>query len=431
MLTRKKLADGIYATCLDGEKFKVHSITLGVEIPLDLRTVTIANLLARILKRGCAKYPDMIALERKCDELYAADLSFSVTRSGESEYFCLFTDFLSDNYTADCDIISEITELIKEMLLFPKVKNGKFDPEYLKGEKKNLSDDIDALINNKAKYAKKRCIEELCKSQPYALPTLGDKEVLSSINADELYDFLINMLTHNRIEILYTGQKKQFDKVCLALTSLFSQINRDYIEHVSQCNTIVPKKQVSEISEPMEVNQGKLSIGLCTGITNTDSDIAGLIVANEIFGASPNSKLFMNVREKMSLCYYCSSGLDAVKGLMFINAGIEGNNYEVAKNAIFKQLEDVKNGLFSDEEFSNAINSLINLYKSVSDNVGSLETWYLPRIFRGENDTPDSRIAQISKVTREDVIRAFLKVTPEVIYFLSPQAKENSEVFAK
>lgn len=424
-LPRRKIADGIHANYLNGSKFKVHSITVGIEIPLDLKSVTTANLLSRVLNRGCKKYPDIKSLSVKLDDMYAAGLSIGVTRSGESEYLCLFTDFLSGTYTQGCDIIKETVEIIKEILLFPKIENGAFDPAYVAGEKKNLADDIASLINNKAKYAKNRCIEELCKGEPYAISTLGDKEILSALDGSELYRFFSSALKHSRMEILYTGEDGSFDKVCSELTDIFSCLEREYEESCFDCIVRNDVKAMHEVYEDMEVNQGKLSLGMVTGVTNKSSDIGALIVANEIFGGSPNSKLFMNVREKMSLCYYCSSTLDAVKGIMLVNAGIENDNYEIAKNAILEQLEEVKAGKFTDEEFSNAVSSLINGYKSVADSVSSLETWYMPRIFRGEDDTPESRIKQIRSVTRKDVINAANKINPQVIYFLRPSEKEE------
>lgn len=425
-LPRQAIRDGIYANCLDGSKFKVHAITIGIDVPLDIKSVTYANLLSRVLKRGCSKYPDMKEIEKKLDDLFGADISFAVSRSGESEFFFVFTDFLSDNYTEGLDIISEIVDLTKELLFFPKTENNAFDENYVEVEKKNLADDIDAQINNKAKYARNRLVGELCKNEPYSLPITGDKDILEKVTAGELLSFFRELLLHSRIEILYTGEPSQFQKVCDCLKNAFSTLSREYTP-VSHSMTITPKTgSVREVFEEMEVNQGKLSMGFVTNITNTSDDIGALVVANEIFGGSPNSKLFMNVREKMSLCYYCSSSVDAVKGIMLVNAGIESENYETTKNAINEQLDDLKAGKFTDEEFDNAISSLTNGYKSVTDSVSSLEAWYLPRIFRGEDTTPESRIMQIKAVKREDVILAANKISPEVVYFLKPQ--DNKEV---
>lgn len=425
-LPRRRIADGIYANCLAGEKFKVHSLTLGIELPLNINTVTSANLLSRVLRRGCEKYPDMKTLERKLDELYAAELAISVSRSGESQYLCVYTDFLSEQYTDGCDTVKEMISILGEVLLSPLVLNGALKSAYVQSEKKNLSDDIDALINNKAKYAKSRCTEEMCRGEAYSIPALGDKKILEDISGAELYSFHTDMLKKCRIEILYTGNSERFDSVCEHLCSVFKPLKREYSEADGTAQCVIKRfaEKAREVTENMEVNQGKLSIGMRTGITNTDDDIGALIVANEIFGGSPNSKLFMNVREKMSLCYYCSSGIDAVKGLMFINAGIESQNYEIAKKAIFEQLDAVRNGNFTDEEFSSAINSLINGYKSVSDSVSSLEAWYLPRIFRGESDTPETRINQITAVTKEDAARAAGKISADVVYFLRGTSQE-------
>lgn len=423
-LLRREIADGIFADCLATNKFKVNSMTVGFELPLELKTVTEANLLTRVLNRGCEKYPDIAALERKLDELYATELSLAVNRFGESQYLCLYADFLSSRYTEGCDIIKETIDMIGEVLLHPLCENGAFRESYIKSEKKNLCDDIDAIINNKAKYARNRCIEEMCRGEAYSLPMNGDKAVLDKITGSELLAFHRDMLKHSRIEFLYTGDKAYFDDICSHLKRIFSELERDYRPIAPECDTGHEPKSMREIKEDMEVNQGKLAIGIRTGIKNGDAELAPLIVMAEMFGGSPNSKLFMNVREKMSLCYYCSSSLDAAKGLMFINAGIESQNYEVARDAIFAQLTAMQNGDFTEEEFSCALSSLINAYNSVADSVSSLESWYLPRVFKDETDTPEARINDIMKVTREDCIRVARKLSADVVYFLNGTLSE-------
>jgi predicted Zn-dependent peptidase len=265
----------------------------------------------------------------------------------------------------------------------------------------------------------------MCKGEVYAISPLGNKEILSGITAKSLYEFYRNAVRENRIEFLYTGEAVYFDKIYDCLCEVFKNSDRCYKPFKNECYIKKSAENTREIIEDMPVNQGKLSIGMRTGITNTSDDIAPLIVANEIFGGSPNSKLFMNVREKMSLCYYCSSGLDAVKGLMFVNAGIETENFDVAKEAIFKQLDAVKRGEFTDEEFDSAVASLVNGYKSVSDSVTSLEAWYMSRIFRDEDDTPESRMEQVLKVTPEEVKAAAAKISPEVVFFLRGTLKED------
>lgn len=424
-LPRREIADGVFVNCLATDKFKLCSIAVGAKIALDIENVTAANLLSRVLGRGCKKYPDIKALEKKLDETYAAELSFAVTRSGEDQYFYTYADFLSDEYTEGCDIIKETVDIIGDTLTEPLIIDGGFKESYVNGEKKNLCDDIDAVINNKAKYARNRLVEEMCRGEAYSLPMSGDKKVLEHITSESLYDFYKHMIEDSHFEILYTGPGDRFEKVCKELARVFSKLARNYTPSSSIYTSSPHSANIREVSEDMEVSQGKLAIGIRTGITNTDADIGALIVANEIFGGSPNSKLFMNVREKMSLCYYCSSNIDAVKGIMFVNAGIESQNYGVAKNAILEQFEAVKNGEFSDDDFKNAKSSLINAYKSVSDSVSSLETWYLPRIFRHEDDTPDDRIAQIEAVTKEECSAVMKRLSVDVIYFLRGTLKEE------
>ena len=417
-LPRHKISDGIHASCLATDKFKVNAITLNLKAPMSVESVTMLNLLSKVLARGCEDYPDIKSIENRLDTLYGADLNVGVSRRGDSQYLCVSVDFLSKKYTEDCDIISGSVDILSKVLLHPVLENGGFVKSYVDGEKKNLTDAINGIVNNKAQYAKYRCAAEMCSGEPFALPPLGDKKVLDSITPVSLYEYYRSLISNSRIEILYTGSENFFSAVCESFSNAFSNIERNYAEESGVISAKHAHRELKEVREDMAVNQGKLSIGYTTDTDCYSKDLASLIVANEIFGSSPNSKLFMNVREKMSLCYYCSSSLDANKGLMFVNAGIENENFEVTRDAVAAQLEAVKNGDFSDEDLSNAIISLTGGYGSVSDSITSLEAWYVPRIFRGDNETISERIEKIKKVTRDNVISVSKKIKSDVVYFL-------------
>lgn len=416
-LPRYKIADGIHASVLATDKFKVNAITLNLKAPMNIESVTMLNLLSRVLGRGCKDHPDIKSLENRLDQLYGADLDISISRRGDSQFLCVSVDFLSKKYTEDCDIIEGSVDILTKVLLCPVLEDGGFVRGYVDSEKKNLTDAINGIINNKARYAKLRCSEEMCAGEPFSLAPLGDKDVLSTVTPVSLYEYYRKLISDSRIEILYTGSEGFFPAVCESFSRAFADIKRNYKE-VSESSQKHIYRELKELCEDMEVNQGKLSMGFVTDVVSPSEDLPALIMANEIFGGSPNSKLFMNVREKMSLCYYCSSSLDAAKGLMFVNAGIENSNFELTRDAILAQLEAVKSGDFSDEDFENAKISLSSGYGSISDSITSLEAWYVPRIFRADPETVADRIEKIKTVTREDVIRAAEKIKPEVIYFL-------------
>lgn len=425
-LQRQKVADGVYVNCLPTDKFKVNAITVCIQTELNDNSAAMCALAAKVLMRGSEKYPDMRAIERRTDELYAAELSASGTRYGEVQCITLSADFLSSEYT-EGDIIPDIVALIGSLLCEPLVENNGFKVDYTESEKRNLTELIRSLGDNKRLYAQKRCAEEMCANEAYSIPAYGRIETVEKADAASLYAFYKELLCSSPIEILYTGDLSAFEEICSCFGTLFSKIKRakEYRRYV----TVMHKRADSarEVCENMEISQGKLSIGLSTGITGNHEMIPGLIVANEILGGSASSKLFMNVREKMSLCYYCSSTVERSKGLMFINAGIENGNYEIAKNAIIAQLDAVKQGNFTDGEFDSAKSSLINAYRSVSDSVAAIESWYLPRIMLGDSTTPEKRVAEVASTARDEVIKAISEVRPEIFYFLKGTS-DDSEV---
>ena len=302
ILPKQKIADGIHASCLATDKFKVNAITLNLKTSLTAESVTMLNLLSRVLGRGCNEYPDIKSIENRLDTLYGADLNIGVSRRGDTQYLSVSIDFLSNKYTEDCDIIADSVDILTKVLLDPVCENGGFAKAYVDGEKKNLTDAINGIVNNKSQYAKYRCAAEMCKGEPFALPPLGDKEILDGITPKSLYEFYQDILSSSRIEILYTGSEVFFPAVCLGFSRAFSSITRNYKTDDTAVSAKHVHRDTVEICEDMAVNQGKLSIGYTTDIVNPSSELPALIVANEIFGSSPNSKLFMNVREKMSLC---------------------------------------------------------------------------------------------------------------------------------
>ncbi len=424
-LIKKQIGDGVNLNYIETDKFKTGSLSVNFIAPLDSESASKNALIPNILMRGSVKYPNMAEINKKLDYLYASSLSARNMKRGEMQIFGISAGMIDSAYAMNGeDLIAEVTDVLGDILFNPITDGDAFSEAYTESEKSNLIDAINAKINNKTYYARQRCIQEMCKNERFGLDETGTVEEVKACTAASIFAHYKTALETYPVEIFFVG-KCDIDALGAKLSEMFARIDRKPIsipktEIIRSCDT--PRS----ITEDMPVNQGKLTIGFRSGITLSDDDYPALMMFNEVFGGGVTSKLFMNVREKMSLCYYCASAPDATKGLLTVASGIEVDKREIAEKAIFDQLEAVRRGELSDEEIKSARLGLVNNYRELSDSARGLETWYLGRALAGLSDTPDDVIAALSKVTREDIVAAAKKASLDTVYFLNGTLKGGS-----
>ena len=425
-LIRKQPAEGVRLSYLETDKFKTGFMSVNFIAPLDASTAAKNALIPSILTRGSVKYPTLADINKKLDYLYASGLSARNDKRGEMQVFGITASMIDPAYTIGGeDLVSEVTDMLFEILLCPKTENGAFSGNYTESEKKNLTDAINAKINNKTYYARQRCISEMCRGERFGLSETGTVEEVAACTAESVYAQYKYALEHYPIEIYFVGHC-DIDALSAKISEYISKTARNP-EVGANTEVVRTAGEVKRINEDMPVNQGKLSIGFRTGTVLGEPDYPALIMFNEIFGGGVTSKLFMNVREKMSLCYYCSSAPDSAKGIMIVNSGIETANREIAEKAIFEQLEAVKAGDFTEEEQESARLSLINSYRELSDSARGLESWYLGRGILNVGGDPDTVIGQLYAVSKEEIVAAANKVTLDTVYFLNGTLKGEGE----
>jgi len=417
-MTRVNIADGINLNIIRSDKFKTNQLKINFALPLCNKTAPLASLLPQVLRRGCEKYPTMTELNRRLEYLYAATLGGASGKCGENELITFNSSFLRNEFIPDgTDLLSLMCDMMADLIFRPHLVDGKFCAEYVEGEKKNLIDKINAEINNKGAYANKRLFDVMCKDEPYSVSHLGTVESVKATDADALTAFYRNEFSKAPVEIFFVGVCDENE-----LTRSISEKFSPFARNASDYTKATVKEKVSKltrVTEEMPVNQGKLSIGFRTGACTAKGNNEKFLVFNEIFGGSPTSKLFENVREKLSLCYYCSSRYVAPKGIMYIASGVKVGDETKAEEEILRQLDAMKNGEFSENDIAVAKMSLENSYTSCHDDADRLSNWYLTRIVTGaENTTIENVVKKINKVTKEDIIAIAETVIPDTVYFL-------------
>lgn len=411
-----KFKDGINFNFIEDGKFKTAALTVNFLRPLNKDEVTFNSLIPSVVRRGSQNYPDTLSLNRYLDSLYGADFTSGIRKNGETQIITFSFKTVSDKYAQNCRPFSKLIELMGEVLFNPLVKDGGFDRDFTEREKENLSQLIESVINDKREYAKKRLIEEMYKNSPYGIFEYGYISDLEKIDGKNLYEHYLKVVSQSRIEVFVTGA---FDKeeVTEELKKVFEKITVVPIK-LSKPERDSFNKDINYIYETAPVTQGKLSMGFKTNITANDPDYFAILAANNLFGGSVHSKLFLNVREKLSLAYYAGSSYSSFKGFINVNCGIECDKFDVTVKEVFNQFEDMKQGKFTKEELEFTKFSLTTTYQSSGDSMGALEDYYLSQKILGTENTIDSCIKKINEVTKEEVIEAIRKAKPDTVFFL-------------
>ncbi len=412
-----KISDGIMLNIINTDKFKTNYLSVNFVNFLEKDKAALYALVPQVLIRGTEKHKDLASIKNSLDELYAASVEGRVYKRGEYQVCGMTASWLADKYTLDgTEITAGTLDILEELLFRPYTENGVFLSSYVESEKNDLIADIRAIINNKNGYAVRRCQQEMCKDEAFGICEYGDEASVKEITPDKLYRAYNELLQSSKIEIFYVGSGDK-DYICSRLKKMFVSKARSYTE-LRKTSVRKDVSVVKEIVEKISASQGKLSLGFRTGSVVGEADYTAFPVFVEMYGNSPVSKLFMNVREKLSLCYYCRAIPDGMKGVMVVTSGIEVSNKEKAQNEILAQLESIKQGKITEEELNLAKKSLKNAYSELNDSPAALEGWYLTRRLSGLDDTHDEVCGRFMAVTKEDIVRIAQKIELDTVYFL-------------
>jgi len=401
----------------------VHMIT-----QLQRETAAMNALIPMVLRRGCKSYPDMESFAGRLDDLYGAGISPSIRKIGEIQAVGLIADFVDSNYVPNKSLFDEMLELVGEVLLQPAMKQGRFREDYVESEKEKQLDRLRSRINDKRGYAVQRIIECMCTYEDFAISRLGDEESTENITVEDLTRHYHTLLETAPVEVFYVGSR-DYKTVRSKLRSVLKDLPRGELDFEIgtdiRMNSVEPQPRYFE--EELAVTQGKLSLGFRLGEIMDDPDYAALYVMNALYGGAVTSKLFMNVREKLSLCYYASSMVDVNKGIMLVYSGIDFDKYDEAYNEILAQLEAVQSGDFTDDDLDYARQAVAAELRTYMDSERDLEHYWLPRNLRGEEYDPMELSALVDRVTRKDVINAAKGIVLDAVYFLKGSGEEIEE----
>lgn len=416
MVQTTELLPGVTLRCVPAERFKQGCLSVQFLRPMRREEAAVNALIPAVLLRGTRKRPDLRSITLRLDDLYGASVGALVRRIGDYQAVGLYCGFIEDRYALPGDrVLEPMIGLLEEILLDPLTEDGAFRRDYVQSEKRNLIATIESERNDKRAYAAGQMLRRMCSADSFGIPRLGEAAQVEAIEPAGAWEHYQRILTESPVEIFYVGSGK-LDEVADRLRALFSRLDRKPVTLPDQ--TPFRDGGGGDVTETMQIQQARLVMGFTTPITNRSEDFAAMQVMNTVFGAGMTSKLFMNVREKLSLCYSIGSGYYGSKGILTVSAGIDGDKQKLVTDRIMEQLEACRQGDVTQEELTAAKEAILSGLRSVYDTPGAIEGYETTAAIGGLVLTLEGYRQAVEAVTVAQVAQAARSLRLHTTYFL-------------
>ncbi|WP_246627265.1 EF-P 5-aminopentanol modification-associated protein YfmF [Paenibacillus solanacearum] len=408
---------------LPTQQFKTFAISVYIGCPLEEDTVTATALIPFVLRRGSQAYPETKRFREQLDNLYGAGFGFDIYKRGDYQMVQFRMDVIQDAFVSSSEsLLEQAVEFLGQAVTQPALEGDTFVKKYVESEKTTLQKRLEAIVNDKIRYAAERCIEEMCSEEPYKLHPLGKIADLPHIDADTLMDRYRSFLQNSPIDIYVVGHTNL--QQVLPLIERYFHVHSGTSAAYSRKSEHRNVAQIKEVVERIDVNQGKLNMGLRINTSYGDESYAAALMYNGILGGYPHSKLFTNVREKESLAYYASSRLDGHKGILTIQSGIEIGNYEKAVTIIKEQLQAMREGRISDTELQQTKAMITSHLRELQDSAFELISFDFNNILSGASRTVPALIEAVEAIDKSRIQEMAAQVELDTVYFLRDKKGE-------
>lgn len=421
-INKENICSGVDFISVHDDRFKTSVLTAAILLPMDKENAAANSLMIQMLRHSCKKYPDVTLLNERLCDLYGASLSAHSMKLADCQMLYMSISFINDCFALGDESISKAcAELLCSVLFDPDMTDDSFDEHCFEMEKRCLIEDIKSELTDKRYYAVSRCEYEMMKDEPAGIDSRMLLEKAQGLTIEQAGKAWRDMLKSAKITFFMLGATNS-DEAKQRISDELKKYDRSFD---SLPETIVgkAKEQVHEVAEKMTVTQTKLVMAFRTPIAEPQNT-AAMYLASALFGGTPSSLLFKNVREKLSLCYYCSSRYNRQKGTVMVDSGLEHQNIDKAKEEILRQLDCIKNGDFTDDELEETRMAVMSMMDMVGDSLGSIQSWYINQLVNSEMKTPEQMKQDIAAVTKQQVIEAANTLTLDTIYMLTGEDEE-------
>ena len=410
------LMPGVTLRCVEAKRFKQGCLSIHFIRPMRREDVSVNTLIPSILLRGTVRHPDIRVIIQHLDDLYGASVGEVVRRTGDYLSVGLYFGFIEDRFAFAGDrVLEHVLDFAKELLLEPLIEDGGFSNDYVEGEKRNLITNIENQLNDKRAYASWQLMQKMCSADSFGIPRFGTKEDVQAITPVSAYEHYCRMLKESPVEVFYVGSADP-EMIASKIREIFSSVNR--------CPVALPEQTLfqdgggGDYEETMEISQGRLCMGFITPVAISHKDYIVMQIFNHLFGGGMTSKLFNQVREKMSLCYAIGSGYIGAKGIVTVNAGVDSDKCELVKQEVLHQLQLCCDGEITETELTAAKEALLSSLRGVYDSSGSIESFEYSMAMSNLNFTQDEYIRRVQSVTLEQVIETAKSLKLHTTFFL-------------
>ena len=416
MIETISLLPGITLRVCRDTRFKQGCLSFQLVRQMKAEEAALNALLPSVLLRGTRNCPDLRSITEHLDELYGASVSPLVRRVGDYQTTGLYCGFMDDRFALPGDqVLRPMLAFLEELLLDSPLENGAFLSSFVESEKKNLIATIESELNDKRAYSMSRLLRILCREDTFGIPRLGEKEQVETITSEGLYAHYRAILRSSPIDIFYVGSAES-TQVAELLMPLITKLGARGTKLLPQ--TAFHPCEKSDVVETMDVSQGKLCMGFVTPIINREKDFAAMQLLNVIYGSGMTSKLFQNVREKMSLCYSIGSGYYGTKGIVVVSAGIDFDKEQLTRQEVLRQMDLCREGSITEQELKAAKEALLSSLRSTLDSPGAIEGYYATAALSGLIFSHSEYMEAVETVTIRDVVACANTLELHTTYFL-------------
>lgn len=405
---------------INSEKFKSIYFSINFTMPVNKRQISENALLSAVLGKSNKKFKTQKEIQMYLYSLYGANFDIGIEKFGdlyniEFRGECINKKYLPNN----TDVVNEVLEFLYDAIYNPNILNGAFDEEVVEREKDFILNKIREVKDDKLRYGIRKMEELMCKDEPFSTYVYGDEDDMYKITSRDLYKRYNEVISNSCITFIISGNLLGYEDIEEKVNNIF---NNKLVSKLNYKELIYNQKlnhNQEVVEESQQTTQSVLSYGLRINNPNSN-DFYKLSVYNALLGGTPSSKLFQNFREKESLAYTVRSRYYRFKDIIIIYAGIQKENYEKAKLVIENEINKIKDGEISDEEFEASKKSIISDLKEWNDSKIALSKMFISNLFSLKNDslTLEQMVDKFEKVTKQDIIDIASKITIEKIYFL-------------
>ena len=417
-LEQISLCDGAQLLYLPDERYKTARITFSFLVPLREETAAANALIPGLLTRACAACPDFTSLNRQLAMLYGAWVGGRVRKIGETQALTITLSMLDERYAPDGAALAQKgAELLRNMIFRPALNGKAFRTEDFEQERRQLCEELDSEFNDKRIYAKNCAEALLCSGEAYAVPRIGTKEQLLSLTPKDAFDAWDRLLHAAQIRVTAIGT----DTVRAAAMEFAGELRGLGTRTPVDCRTELPRggEEIRRSTERSELSQCKMVMGFCSTVAEPDEMVPAMRLFCALFGGTPHSRLFLNVREKLSLCYYCAAHFVRAKGILLVESGVEEQNAARAEEEILHQFKALQTGDFTEEELENVRRSVCDSFCSVSDSPVGMDEWLLQQCMLPNPEMPEETEQKIRAVTKEQIVAAANSLKPGAVFLLA------------